>query len=173
MFFNSTDSQSQLDDAEHKTHVSALVFLVMITLVVVAVSLSIANPEPKDNNSFDTQITNEAIQPVQVERVNGMEGIPANPPMVTDATMLQNIRNDLTGGQTQRIIAYSIAESVDSSELTETLRSWALENEFSIQQTSRTNGSGILLAGKSSGQLFVSWAQSADTTRVEINHVNI
>lgn len=173
MFFESTNSQAQLDDTEHKTHVSALVFLVMITLVVVAVSLSIASPEPKGNNSFDTQITNEAIQPVQVERVNGMEGIPANPPMVTDATMLQNIRNDLTGGQTQRIIAYSIAESVDSSELTETLRSWALENEFRIQQTSRTNGSGILLAGKPSGQLFVSWAQSTDSTRIEINHVNM
>lgn len=179
MFFNNSNNKSGFSKQEtdrHKTHVTALVLLVLVTLVVVFAALSMADStQPPVDRSLvrDAQLETTDTQMSSLEKVSDLSGLPADLPMPESAVVTQNYRNDLTDGQTQRILVFNTQADNTENQLLDQMQSWATDNGFAIIQTNRTNGAGIILAKKPSAQLIVSWSDTEDSTRVEINHVRI
>lgn len=159
---------------QHQTHVTALVLLVLTTLVVVFIALSMASPQPANRSvDSDAQDQNQQVTSSQMQQVSGTTGLPADLPIPESATITQNYRNDLTDDQTQRILVFQTSESMDGNQLADNLQTWATQHEFSVTQRSRTNGSGTMITERGGGQLIISWSQTQESTRVEINYVRM
>lgn len=167
------DASAHKDD-HHQTHVLALVLLVLTTLVVVFTALSMVGPQPA-NNPAANELQGESQQAAtsQMQQASGTDGLPADIPIPDSASIVQNYQNDLTDNQSQRILVFQTTEAVDGNQLADNLQDWATESDFSITQRSRTNGSGTMITEKANAQLVISWSQTQDSTRVEINHVQM
>jgi len=172
MFFNSDSDQfTKQEDKEHRTHISALVFLVVVTLVVVAVALSMAAPQTDDTTSVTT---NPNPSPALSERtsVNGMVGLPSNPPVPDTATIQQNFRNQMVAGQTQRVIVYQYANG-PTAELIQEFSDWAESHNFTVTETDQSNNSGVILAQQQNTRLIITIANSPGVAWVEISHIKL
>lgn len=181
MFFESFTSSKDKSGStaqqtkQHQTHVAALVMIVFLTLVVVFIALSMVDQQAP-RSSADNRVQSETQQTntSHMQRVSGTGGLPADLPVPESADIVQNHQNDLTNNQTQRVLVFQISQELaESFKLPDELQNWATQNEFAVTQTSRSNGSGIILAEKPNGQLIISWTEDRETMRVEVNHTRI
>lgn len=180
MFFQNEDNSREFSEKEtdrHKTHVTALTILVLVTFVVVFAALSMvgSTQQPTDRELVTDKTAIETPRPSvsEIEKLSNLDGLPNNLPLPETATVTQNYRNDLMDDHTQRVLVFRVEDSNFTDQLADDLQAWALDSEFTIAETNRINGNGIILAEKPSSQLIIQWAGKPTSTRVEINHVRI
>jgi hypothetical protein len=172
MFFNSDSHQfTKQEDKEHRTHISALVFLVLVTLVVVAVALSMATPQTDDASPV---ATTQQKSPTPSERtpVNDLAGLPSNPPVPDTATIQQNFRNQMVSGQTQRVAVFQYPNG-PTAELIREFSDWAESRNFTVTETNQSKNSGVILAQQQNARLIITIANSLEVVWVEISHIEL
>jgi cell division protein FtsN len=178
MFFQSKDKNEDFSDTEtkrHKTHVTALTMLVLATFVVVFIALSmVESGRSGERKLVQKSDSNQAVSVISdIERMSSLDGFPNGLPVPDTATVTQNYRNNLLNDHVQRVLVFEVATDEFDSQLADNLQSWASQNSYSIAETNRINGNGIILAEKPSSQLIITWISTSARTRIEINMVRI
>lgn len=169
------EAPSRSDD-EHETHASAVILLLLATLVLIGVINTERSQidQPTAPATSQTAVDQEShgagipVADVATAKQKGLSGLPDTLSIPESARIVQNYSSDL-GEHQQRVAVVQTSRDVDK--LVSRYQSWVEDNGFTLDRTNNQQESGAITASKSSDQLTIAVVDNGQGSRVQFNYV--
>lgn len=169
MNMNKKNEVGNNPNQEKSTNISALVFLVFATFILVVITLSMASPAKEESAVVTTHPGQTAN--LTTLTTDQLDGFPDSLPTPDQVQLQENSRNDFGPDKLQRVLIFHTDQPL--SALFDQYRSWATAHNFTIRTADQQTANASLVASHRRGQVVVAISEVKGNRRVEVNYVKI